>query len=181
MIIINERFLEIGEKIQNNKANLTQILTTYLIQILLHENIHLLRRTFKKNYLFENEFTPFKEDDYEIGGEGGQNFLEFLFDTKMIVEININQSKEFLSINWKDIKEEKDLIKIRRIFPKLNEDRYFISREFEENEKLLYRKGKKDRKYCVESKVFNDAIRYYDSNFDEIDEDYVFCGTHYYN
>jgi hypothetical protein len=90
--IINPSQFFIGNKIEKN--TIKDIITAYLIVILLHETEHFFRLLNDNNEVFN--LTPRKK-------EGGRLFIKFLFGVESISHINEFQAKKILSIdNWKE-------------------------------------------------------------------------------
>jgi len=127
MIAVNPLFIKKSNLFleKENKDIKKKILSSYLIILLIHEIIHLLKFLKKSNFekIEDLPSTP-------NGKEGGEMFINYLFGNPIITKIKEYQSDKILDINnWKD------LSKLRDIFPiNLNEHKdgnvdneYYIS------------------------------------------------------
>ena len=143
-IFLSTLFIQVNnEPCKNNineyLNNLKIIISAYLIIILIHEIINLLKfikdKQDKKVYesISDLPLTP-------KGRDGGKVFINYLFQKHLINEITINQANKILDINnWKNIKNlnkifvnpEDDLISNSQIFS----IKYYISDEKKEENK----------------------------------------------
>ena len=102
--IVNPSQFYIGEKINQDKVVLKDILKGYLIIILLHETEHFFR-LFNKN-----EEDVFNNTPREL--EGGRLFIKYLFGVESISRIDHEQACKLLNIeNWKNHEEIKQIFK----------------------------------------------------------------------
>ena len=109
-IALNPLFIETSDSLEENIEIQKNILTSYLIIILIHEIIHLLK-FFKREKIYFNTIpgTP-------LSKEGGKVFINYLFGVSIVNSLTYEQSQKINDINsWNDI----DIL--RNIF--LNEDK----------------------------------------------------------
>lgn len=108
-IFLNTLFIQVINEPKKDKKNTKHnedfktIMSAYLIIILIHEIIHLLK--FIKEKLVNKQYNSILDfPSTPKGQEGGKVFIKYLFQVPMVSEININQAEEILDINnWKNI------------------------------------------------------------------------------
>ena len=108
-IFLNTLFIQVinepikDKKNPNHYEDFKKIMSAYLIIILIHEIIHLLK--FIKDKLGNKHYNSIIDfPSTPKGQEGGKVFINYLFQVPMISEININQAEKILDINnWKNI------------------------------------------------------------------------------
>ena len=143
-IFLNTLFIQVNNDPSKNNIheylnNFKKIISVYLIIILIHEIIHLLK------FIKEKQDNKVYESISDLlltpkGSEGGKVVINYLFQKHLINEININQANKILDINnWKNIKNlckifvnpDDDLISNSQIFS----IKYYISDEKKEENK----------------------------------------------
>ena len=108
-IIINPLFIELSNSLKNDYEKTKEILKAYLIIILIHEVVHLLK-FFKKTFSFK------KIPQTPKNKEGGEIFIEYLFGLSKINNIGHEQAKMINDINnWNNV------LNLRKIFEKESE------------------------------------------------------------
>lgn len=96
-ILVNPLYIEISELLKDDVDKRKIILKAYLIIILIHEIIHLLK-FFKEKFSFDYIPTTPKHR------EGGEVFIEYLFGITKIKNISLKQANIINDPNnWKDI------------------------------------------------------------------------------
>ena len=96
-ILVNPLYIEISELLKKDTDKRKIILKAYLIIILIHEIIHLLK-FFKEKFSFE--FIP----NTPKNKEGGEVFIEYLFGIAKIKNISLEQANIINEPNnWNDI------------------------------------------------------------------------------
>ena len=91
-IIINPLFIEPSNSLKNDYEKTKEILNAYIIIILIHEVVHLLK-FLKKTFSFKNiPQTPKNK-------EGGEIFIEYLFGLSKINNIGYEQAKMINDLN----------------------------------------------------------------------------------
>ena len=91
-IIINPLFIELSNSLKNDYEKTKEILKAYIIIILIHEVVHLLK-FLKKTFSFKNiPQTPKNK-------EGGEIFIEYLFGLSKINNIGYEQAKMINDLN----------------------------------------------------------------------------------
>ena len=97
-IALNPLFIETSDSLEENIEIQKNILTSYLIIILIHEIIHLLK-FFKREKIYFNAIpgTP-------LSKEGGKVFINYLFGVSIVNSLTYEQSQKINDINsWNDI------------------------------------------------------------------------------
>ena len=97
-IALNPLFIETSDSLEENIEIQKNILTSYLIIILIHEIIHLLK-FFKREKIYFNTIpgTP-------LSKEGGKVFINYLFGVSIVNSLTYEQSQKINDINsWNDI------------------------------------------------------------------------------
>ena len=97
-IALNPLFIETSDSLEENIEIQKNILTSYLIIILIHEIIHLLK-FFKSEKIYFNTIpgTP-------LSKEGGKVFINYLFGVSIVNSLTYEQSQKINDINsWNDI------------------------------------------------------------------------------
>ena len=110
MIAVNPLFIKKSNLFleKENKDIKKKILSSYLIILLIHEIIHLLKFLKKSNFekIEDLPSTP-------NGKEGGEMFINYLFGNPIITKIKEYQSDKILDINnWKDLSKLRDIFQI---------------------------------------------------------------------
>ena len=146
VIAINPLFIKrsnlFAEK--KNKDIKTKILSSYLIILLIHEIIHLLK--FLKKEKFEKiEDLP----STPKGKEGGEMLINYLFGNPIITKIKEYQADKILDINnWNDLSKLHDIFTIENLNKHKDENsdnEYYISFYI-----TNIKEEKKDDKYVKE-------------------------------
>ena len=130
-IFINPLFISFTEELFNEKKNnseiIKEILTSYLLIIIIHEMINLLKYI-KDGNLEHSYESYFDLPDTPKGKEGGKFFIYYLFNTPVINKINYYQAKLINDTsNWEDIN------KLYQIF-----DKEEIKKNEKKNDKSTY-------------------------------------------
>ena len=97
-IALNPLFIETSDSLEENIEIQKNILASYLIIILIHEIIHLLK-FFKSEKIYFNTIpgTP-------LSKEGGKVFINYLFGVSIVNSLTYEQSQKINDINsWNDI------------------------------------------------------------------------------
>ena len=135
-IILNPLFIKLSDLLNENEEKKKEILESYLILILIHEIVHLLK------FMNENNFSRYKIPQTPNNKEGGKMFINYLFGIPVINSISYSQAKDINNEkNWENItilnnifnsiKSENKEIDIESSSYKIN---FFLSNINEENE-----------------------------------------------
>ena len=135
-IILNPLFIKLSDLLNENEEKKKEILESYLIIILIHEIVHLLK------FMNENNFSRYKIPQTPNNKEGGKMFINYLFGIPVINSISYSQAKDINNEkNWENItilnnifnsiKSENKEIDIESSSYKIN---FFLSNINEENE-----------------------------------------------
>ena len=97
-IVINPLFIQLTNELNDDKEKKTEILKSYLIIILIHEIIHLLK------FMKSNNFSKNNIPQTPNNKEGGKIFINYLFGIPIINSISYSQAKEINNENnWNNI------------------------------------------------------------------------------
>ena len=135
-IILNPLFIKLSDLLNENEEKKKEILESYLIIILIHEIVHLLK------FMNENNFSRYKIPQTQNNKEDGKMFINYLFGIPVINSISYSQAKDINNEkNWENItilnnifnsiKSENKEIDIESSSYKIN---FFLSNINEENE-----------------------------------------------
>ena len=134
-IVINPLFIQLTNELNDDKEKKTEILKSYLIIILIHEIIHLLK------FMKSNNFSKNNISQTPNNKEGGKIFINYLFGIPIINSISYSQAKEINNENnWNNIDDLHKIfnnMKLNYIKEEENDSykiNFYLSNNNEENE-----------------------------------------------
>ena len=134
-IVINPLFIQLTNELNDDKEKKTEILKSYLIIILIHEIIHLLK------FMKSNNFSKNNIPQTPNNKEGGKIFINYLFGIPIINSISYSQAKEINNENnWNNIDDLHKIfnnMKLNYIKEEENDSykiNFYLSNNNEENE-----------------------------------------------